>query len=200
VKQEEKGTMTKQSHIRRNVLAGGLVAVFIGGTAMGDVFYRNEISGDLLLGDEELESFSTVANWDGSEYDWDFSGDLIMGSADIDIRQVSVRFNFSLEAGASVNFSHDEFFGWVFTDVNDTMNDFGSVGVTGRGMDVDWGAIDAGVLNADQFYVDLGSMNADDFISNGDYMRLTMSFVPAPAGALALLGVGLGLGGRRRRA
>jgi hypothetical protein len=200
VKQEEKGTMTKQSHIRRNVLAGGLVAVFIGGTAMGDVFYRNEISGDLLRGDEELDSFTTVANWDGPEYDWDFSGDLIMGSSEIDIRQVSVRFNFSLEAGASVNFSHDEFLGWVFTDVNDTMNDFGSVGVTGRGMDVDWGAIDAGVLNANQFYVDLGSMNADEFITNGDFMRLTMSFVPAPAGALALVGIGLGLGGRRRRA
>ena len=44
---------------------------------MGDVFYRNEISGDLLMGDELFESFSTVANWDGPEYDWDFSGDLI---------------------------------------------------------------------------------------------------------------------------
>jgi hypothetical protein len=183
--------------MRRTVLAGGLVAAFIGSTAMGDVFYRNEISGELLSGDEILESFTTLANWDAPKYDWDFfSGQ----SAAIDIRQVSVRFNFALSDGIEVNFSDDEFYGWVFTDMNNTMDDFGSVGVTGRGMDVDWGSVDAGVLNADQFYVDLGSMNADDFISNGDYMRLTMSFVPAPAGALALLGVGLGLGGRRRRA
>jgi hypothetical protein len=183
-------------HTRRNVLAAGLAVTFIGTAAMGDVFYGNEISGQLLMGDAELDAFSTVANWDGPEYDWDFGA----GSAAIDIRQVSVRFNFSLADGEMVNFGDEEFYGWVFTDVNDTMDDFGSVGVSGRGWDVDWGSIDAGVISADQFYVDLGSMSADDFVSNGDYMRITMSFVPAPAGALALLGVGLGLGGRRRRA
>lgn len=183
--------------MRRTVLAGGLVAAFIGSTAMGDVFYRNEISGDFLIGDEILESFSTVASWDNPGYDWEFGAG---PSAGIDIRQVSVRFNFSMDDGVEINFTDNGFLGWVFTDVNDTMDDFGSVGVTGRGMNVDWGSVNAGVLNADQFFVDLGSMNADDFISNGDYMRLTMSFVPAPAGALALLGVGLGLGGRRRRA
>ena len=112
--------MTTRTHMRRTVLAGGLVAAFIGSTAMGDVFYRNEISGGLLSGDEILESFTTLANWDAPKYDWDFfSGQ----SAAIDIRQVSVRFNFALSDGIEVNFSDDEFYGWVFTDMNNTASD-----------------------------------------------------------------------------
>jgi len=179
------------------VIAAGLGLGFVGSVAMADVFYRNEIQGDLIAGDMELDSFSEVASWDGPEYDWGFTeGNM----ADIDIRQISIRFNFDLLDGFEINFTDDEFYGWVFTDVNDTMADFVSVSMNGQSSNgVDWSMVDAQVMNADQFYVDFGSMAADQFIVDGDFARVTMSYVPAPATAIALTGLCIGAGARRRR-
>ena len=179
-----------------------LAAVFGTGLACSslsaDVFYGNEIRGDLLRGDTELDNFSEVATWRNPEYQWDFAGD---GFADVDIRQASIRFDFSLADGVELNLSDPdgEFFGWVFTDVNDTLADFESVTMTNDHCPsgVDWSQVDAQVLNANQFYVDFGSMAADDFIVDGDRARVVMTFVPAPAGLMGF--VGLGIGTRRRR-
>ena len=189
--------MTNQVQKSRFLLAAGLGLTFISSAAVADVFYTNEIQGDLVSGDMELDSFSDIASWDGAEYDWGFSeGNL----AAIDVRQISIRFNFDLQDGFEINFTDDEFYGWVFTDVNDTMDDFGSVSMSGRSSNgVDWSTVDAQVMNANQFYVDFGSMGADEFIVDGDFARVTMSFVPAPAGLVGLAGLGLGLGSRRRR-
>jgi hypothetical protein len=179
------------------VIAAGLGLGFVGSVAMADVFYRNEIQGNLIEGDMELDSFSEVASWDGPEYDWGFTEG---NTADIDIRQISIRFNFDLLDGFEINFTDDEFYGWVFTDVNDTMADFVSVSMSGQSSNgVDWSTVDAQVLNADQFYVDFGTMAADESIVDGDFARVTMSYIPAPAGVLGLAGLCFGAGARRRR-
>ena len=94
--------MTNQVQKSRFLLAAGLGLSFISSAAIADVFYTNEIQGDLVSGDMELDSFSEIASWDGPEYDWGFTeGNL----AAIDVRQISVRFNFDLQDGFEINFT-----------------------------------------------------------------------------------------------
>ena len=190
--------MTIQLHKRSTVLSALIGATFVGSTALAE-FYRSEIAGELVQGDAVVDGFSAIADWDGPEYNW--TGFLEDAGAEIDFRQTSVRFDFYEPTGAGFVFTEDQYF-WTFTDVNGTMDAFDSISVSGQGSLVDWSQLEVGVLNDDQFYVDFGSLSGspEQVIQDGNFVRLTMSFVPAPASALALLGLGLGLGGRRRRA
>lgn len=183
------------------VLSSCLGSLLIGTAAQAEVFYRNTILGEGYRDGMMVDSFEEVAAFDAPEYLWTGFSDSAGAGALIDVRQTSVRIDFTDDSGSGFGFDGD--WVWYFNDVDMTMMDFESVRVVGnRSRSVDWSLVQAEVVDADTFSIDFSALASDpgQIINDGDRVRVVMTFVPAPAGALALLGVGLGSGGRRRRA
>ena len=80
---------------------------------------------------------------------------------------------------------------WVFTDIDDSMDDFAAVTSGSHfGEEVDWTRLDMGVLNEDRSYVDFAGI-VQIPIRHGDSFDLDITFALAPANVALFMGAGL---------
>jgi hypothetical protein len=186
----EKGTTThKRSEDMRSALIGVLGAAALCGAAAADLT-GNTVTAQWWYPDKgsSIESHNVVV---GPGVELPFDVIVNDDKFDIDLTGDTVTFLFN----SAANWTATGFNGWHFTDTNGTISEISGYVVD----EVSDGIGNVGAIlvgnTADQFWANFAGVTV---AGNGDFVRLRLTFVPAPgaAGVLALAGLGVL---RRRR-
>jgi hypothetical protein len=174
------------------LITGGFVSTTFAdfdGASIGGEWYAPDL-GTLV------DEFEAVVDPNIPEYFYKIPGHPFDGYF-INFAGSSVLFGFSTTDFETYAWNEEEFNGWIFTDVDGSLDGFQSVSLGATSGTANYANIEIGVLNEDQFFVNFGTLGEDQLLHNGDYVSFDVTFVPAPMGAIALLG--LGCARRRRR-
>ena len=170
------------------VAAAPAAADFDGHRMLGDLYYPNQ--------DTLFDSFDKIIDPSVPEYVSTIDGHPFDGYY-VNFEGSTMTLKVSVTDFERLRWNECNFGGFIFTDVDQTMDAFESLAIIdSQGDEIPWIDMDYGVLNEDQFYYNIGPISGDQFpMYNGDFFTLEMTFVPAPAGGLLLLGACI----RRRR-
>ena len=185
---------------------GAQVAAFAAGIGIAVVAApaAADFDGHRMLGEgagfpdsDSPTSFEEIVNPDAPEFVWHIADHPFDGFY-LNFSGSTLTLKISLTDFEWSYWPEEEFVGFLFTDIDQTMDGFESLTlIDSQGDDIPWIDMDFGVISEDQFYFDVSPISGLDYhLYNRDFFTLEMTFVPAPAGGLLLLGA---CAGRRRR-